>query len=159
MCIRDRYAHTPAFHYRGARVPGWEIFIDFSAMALVYQLAKDYNCLIVVISTLRRDPYLREGLLLAAPLWAKEENGEGSIAFNLLSPFITGNNNTREEEILTFVAKHNVEKYVVIDDRKLDTEFLVHVSPGDGFTLDAFYKAGDMLADENHPVVNHAIFL
>lgn len=141
-------------HYSGGgRNPDWWKFMDLCAVGLVYKLAVDYKAQIVLTSTLKKDKYTYHGLIKAAPEWLSEE------ATSYLSTAITGDRSTREEEIQDFIRTCEVEKYVVIDDRRLDIPNLLWCNPRDGFLYDQWFQGMLYLADDPSQVVPPAIYL
>ncbi len=119
--------------YTGADESGWHEFIDKPALALVYQLARERGAQIVLTSTLRTDKYVHLGLLTAAPNWAKGPNGDEADQY--LSFEVTPKLGYRVLEIRTFIEKHGVESFCVIDDTILDIECYSRVEATHGFSV------------------------
>lgn len=137
--------------YHGGR-SGWHRFIDPIAIGLIYKLAKDYRAQIVLTSTLRGLSHTYSGLCAVAPHWLED-------ATELLSFEHTRHASSREEEIEDFIRLHNVNKYVVIDDRRLHSSSFVWCNPRDGFTYDNYHQSRVFLADEPGHVAPELIFL
>lgn len=125
---------TSMQHYTGATNSEWHRFIDKDALGLVFYLAKEMECQIVLTSTLRFQEHVHYGLLKAAPDFAKGGvNGEA--ADHYLSFCVTERLQSREDEIRKFIKDHGVEDYVVLDDRRLQIDNFVEVNPLEGFSV------------------------
>lgn len=133
-------------NYTGATNAKWHRFIDKHALGLVFFLAKEMECQIVVTSTLRFQQFVHLGLLEAAPLFAKGRYGNEADKY--MSFCVTDKLGKREDEIRKFVADHNVQEYVVLDDRGLQIENFVQVSPYEGFSVSDCATAKFMLSKE-----------
>jgi HAD domain in Swiss Army Knife RNA repair proteins len=137
--------------YHGGEL-GWHRFIDKTAMGLVYLLARDFKAQIVLTSTLRDKPETHTGLCAVKPHWLDDP-------YDLLSQEVTTHLRTREDEIKKFIALHKVEKFVVIDDRKLTIDKFVWCNAYDGFSYDCYQQSKMFLADDLTTVKHEAIYL
>ena len=125
--------NTSLQRYTGATDAGWHRFIDKDALGLVFFLAREMECQIVLTSTLRSQEHVHYGLLQAAPEFAKGPNGDEADQY--LSFSVTERLRSREDEIRQFIADHGVEDYVVLDDRRLQIDNFVEVRPLEGFSV------------------------
>ena len=137
---------TSMQNYTGATNAYWHRFIDKDALGLVFFLAKEMECQIVLTSTLRFQEHVHFGLLAAAPEFAKGPNGDEADQY--LSFSVTERLNRREDEIRHFIADHGVEDYVVLDDRDLQIDNFIRVSPFEGFSVSDCSDAKFHLAKE-----------
>jgi hypothetical protein len=141
------------FRYHGGRLH-WEKFIDKTALGLVGKLAMDYDATIVVSSTLRGMPHTTAGLLFAL-----EAQFPSSGAESYLSKEHTEFLGSREKDIMAFVEKHSVERYVILDDADFEHPHLVHVNPLDGLSYDNYQAARHFLVKPPAEVNPDIIFL
>jgi len=138
--------------YKG-NSPFMHRYVDKIAIGLVYKLAVDFKAKIVLTSTLRHLPYTHGCLWACAPTWCKDG------APNLLITETTLRLSKREEEIAEFVARHQVERYVVLDDKYLVCPNFVSVDPTTGFGYREYQEAKRFLAKEESQVSLEAIYL
>lgn len=127
--------------YQGGK-PGWTHFIDSISLKLVKRLSDKYQAKIVLTSYLRRFDNVKDDLI-----------GVDPYGMNFAEDWRTDNVGNREDEILRYVSKHNVEKYVAIDDMKLDIKNSVRVDPREGVTFRAYSSCQKYLGDPLHELI------
>ncbi len=140
-------------HYHGGR-RHWEKFIDKTALGLVGKLAMDNEAKIVISSTLRGMSHTWSGLYTTLEKLFPDSDTESYLAHEH-TEFL----GSREKDIMAFVRRHSVERYVIFDDADFEHPHLVHVNPLDGLSYDNYQAARHFLVKPPAEVNPDVIFL
>lgn len=135
----------------GSRSDGFQFFMDMVSFKLVCRLAQLAQADIVLTSTLRTDPGVCSKVHQLISRYFDSAR-PGTINHGFMPHFdVTRNLGEREDEIKSFMTAFGTERYLVIDDRKLDIPNFVRIEPKQGFTYKDYQASKQILLPEDHP--------
>ena len=142
----DGVVNTPIWNEKGKcgyNFPNDGKVNNYQAIMWVNELCKKTSAKIVVSSTWR---YCCEDVSYQDCLYNAGLNKD----IEMIGCTDWLGNTTRTEEIETYLESHKeIEKYVILDDEKVNNKNFVKCNPNYGFGIEEFYKALDILEGNN----------
>ena len=126
--------------------------VDQTSLNLIAFMAKKHNSKICITSTLRDYDYLKPTLEAAFK--------DAGFIDMLHGDWRTCHEeDTREKQIQSHIRRNAVDRYIVLDDRKLEIKNFVRVDPTEGFTFRNYLDAQLSIAMRPNEIAIEHIYL